>query len=372
MDWHDKARALYKQHGRSWSKLADGLADDLPELSYMERKEKARAFIRWHYGDTEAQEGRPDVENVMLAKLKQGATLEQLSVVTALPELAVKGYIQSLRDGGLQVDECNGAYKVAMQVFENNEPSETVVDWKGNRIVRFGIASDTHINSKYTQLTHLHNLYDLFAAEGIKHVYNAGDIDEGEQMRPGHQYECYTQGADEHVAEIVKNYPRRPGITTHFITGNHDASIIKRTGYNIGRAIAKDREDMIYLGQDCAIIHLTPNCTLELRHPWDGSSYAISYKPQKMIEAMSGGEKANILVTGHYHKAEYLFYRNVHSILAGTLCAQTPFMRGKSISAHMGGWLVEAEVTESGTIRRFKPEFVPYYTAIKDDYSNWR
>ena len=38
---------------------------------------------------------------------------------------------------------------------------------------------------------------------------------------------------------------------------------------------------MIYLGQSDAVISLTPNCTLELRHPLDGTAYALSYKLQK-------------------------------------------------------------------------------------------
>ena len=46
-------------------------------------------------------------------------------------------------------------------------------------------------------------------------------------------------------------------------------------------------------------------------------------------------------------------------------------MRGKGISAMMGGWIIEAHVSENGTITRLKAEFIPYYTAIKDDYKNW-
>lgn len=257
-------------------------------------------------------------------------------------------------------------------VCENFEPTIHDVDWKGNKIVRFALMGDTQINSKYTQLTHLHDFYDMCAAEGIKHVYHTGDIDEGEQMRKGHQYECYTQGADDHVAETVKNYPRRTGITTHFITGNHDASMMKSCGHNIGIAIAKERDDMDYLGQDCAIVNLTPNCELELRHPWDGTAYAISYKIQKMIDAMSGGEKPKILAVGHYHKADFMpVYRNVHALQTGCFQAQTPFMRGKGLAAHMGGWIMEVHVSDDGTIKRIKSEFIPYCYAIKDDYKNW-
>ena len=197
---------------------------------------------------------------------------------------------------------------------------------------------DTQINSKYTQLTHLHKIYDIYQSEGIKDVFHTGDIDEGEQMRVGHQYECYNQGADDHTKEIIRVYPKRKGIITSFISGNHDHSIIKRCGYDIGYSITSKRDDMCYLGQSNAIVNLTPNCKLELSHPIDGSAYAISYKPQKAIDAMSGGEKPNILATGHYHKSEYIFYRNVHSIQTGCFQAQTPiYERQANCSSY--GWL---------------------------------
>lgn len=258
-----------------------------------------------------------------------------------------------------------------VEVVQNLEPTEHDAKWNGNRIITFGLMGDTQINSKYTQLSHLHHFYDVCAKRGIKVVYHTGDIDEGEQMRMGHQYECYRQGADEHVAEIVRVYPRREGIKTYFITGNHDASIMKRCGYDIGAHIAEQRPDMKYLGKDCAVVHLTPNCTLELRHPWDGTAYALSYKLQKMVEAMEADSKPNILAVGHYHKAEYMFYRNIHCFQTGCFQSQTPFTRGKGISVHMGGWIVTVEVDENGYIQRIVPELIPYYYGIKDDYKNF-
>ena len=258
------------------------------------------------------------------------------------------------------------------ETFENLTPSHHILEWDGDRVIRFGLMGDTQINSKYTQLTHLHRFYDICAKMGIDTVFHTGDIDEGEQMRPGHQYECYEQGADDHVAEIVRVYPRRTGIKTYFITGNHDASLYKRAGMDLGRAIADKREDMIYLGRDCAVVKLTDKCTLELRHPWDGTAYAMSYKPQKIVEAMEADSKPNILAIGHYHKIEYLFYRNVHCFQSGCFQSQTPFTRGKGISVHMGGWIVEVTVTEDGSIKGITPTMIPFYSAIENDWKNWR
>ena len=257
-------------------------------------------------------------------------------------------------------------------VVQNVDPEHIDNDWDGTTTIRFGLMGDTQLGSKYAQLTYLHEYYDLCEKEGIKDIYHTGDITEGLKMRQGHEYEVYTVTADEMREDVVKNYPKRDGITTHFITGNHDASIYKHIGYDIGQAIASLRPDMKYLGRDCAVINLTPNCTLELRHPWDGTAYALSYKLQKMIEAMESDSKPNILAVGHYHKAEYLFYRNVHALQTGCFQGQTPFTRGKGISVHIGGWIVTVKVATDGTIKSIAPEFIPFYNSIKDDYKNFR
>ena len=256
--------------------------------------------------------------------------------------------------------------------IQNQEPETHKAKWDGCEVLKFAIMGDTQFGSKYAQITYLHDFYDLCVKEGIHDVYHTGDLTDGLKMRAGHEYELYEVSADEMRDDVINNYPQREGIMTHFITGNHDASIYKHIGYDIGQAIANARPDMDYLGRDCAVINLTPNCTLELRHPWDGTAYAISYKIQKMIESMEADSKPNILAVGHYHKAEYIFYRNVHALQTGCYQGQTPFTRGKGISVHMGGWIVTIHVDKNGYIQRFAPEFIPCYYSIKDDWRNYK
>lgn len=257
-------------------------------------------------------------------------------------------------------------------IVQNQEPEHFNQKWDGLKTIKFAVMGDTQFGSKYAQITHLHDFYDLCVREGITSVYHTGDITDGLKMRAGHEYELYEISADGQREDVVKNYPRREGITTYFITGNHDASLYKHVGYDIGAAIARDRDDMVYLGRDCAVVNITPNCTMELRHPWDGTAYAISYKIQKMIEGMESDSKPNILAVGHYHKAEQLFYRNVHALQTGCFQGQTPFTRGKGISVHLGGWIVTVHVDDEGTIQRFSAEFVPYYRSITDDYKTYK
>lgn len=276
----------------------------------------------------------------------------------------VQKFVKQVRDGTIEQEK-----RVAVQ---NQEPSCAENIWDGMDHIIFALMGDTQIGSKYTQMSYLHNFYDIVEQRGIKDVYHTGDLTEGLKMRVGHEYELYEVSADEMRDDVIKNYPLREGIRTHFITGNHDASIYKQIGYDIGQAIAHERPDMEYLGRDCAIVKLTPNCTLELRHPWDGTAYALSYKLQKMIEAMESDSKPNILAVGHYHKVEYMFYRNVHAFQTGCFQSQTPFTRGKGISVHMGGWIIDIKVGTDGTIKELSPTFIPFYNSIQNDYMNFR
>lgn len=285
---------------------------------------------------------------------------------------------EAIADGCRLCKHCQGKHKIENVkeqkriAVQNLEPNVVDVDWDGTKIIKFGLMGDTQFGSKYIQLSYLHSFYELCVKEGITDIYHTGDITDGLKMRPGHEYELYCTSADELKDDVIKNYPKMDGVTTHFITGNHDASLYKHVGYDIGQAIGNQRSDMDYLGRDCAVVHLTPNCTLELRHPWDGTAYAISYKPQKMIEAMESDSKPNILAIGHYHKAEYIFYRNVHCFQTGCFQGQTPFTRGKGISVHLGGWIITIKVDKDGYIKAISPMFIPFYASAKDDYKNFR
>lgn len=90
------------------------------------------------------------------------------------------------------------------------------------------------------------------------------------------------------------------------------------------------------------------------------NSYASSYRVQKIIESLQGGTKPNILICGHTHKSLYLFERNIHAISAGCMQFQTPFMRGKKLSAHTGYWIIEFE-ERSGEVLSFTQTFYPLY-----------
>jgi hypothetical protein len=133
---------------------------------------------------------------------------------------------------------------------------------------------------------------------------------------------------------------------------------------DIGKIIASKRPDMVYLGQDEQDVIIRgqgkAKAVLRIVHPRKGTAYALSYQIQKMIEAWSGGTKPAIVVVGHYHKSEYIFYRNVHAFQVGCIERQTPFMRGQNIAAMVGFWILNFVIATNG-ITKMTGTFYPFY-----------
>lgn len=357
MRWQDKAAELRLDQGLGWDEVAQEITS-LYGTRYA--AEKIRSAVRRH------PRYKPQPAMLEISEIQKETSKKALCDKHNITPRVLKATLEDWRDEGYQIQETDTTVKLCKDIVpQDNQYSE---DWAGEKVIRFGVVSDTHLCSKWQQLTFLNHLYDLFKSEGITKVYHSGDITEGCKMRRGHEYEIFKHGADEQAQYVIDNYPARDGMTTEFITGNHDASHIKNGGIDIGRMIARGRKDMVYLGQSNAKINLTPNCVLELSHPLDGASYALSYSTQKLIDAMSGGDKPNVLLNGHHHKALYMHYRNIHAFECGTTQAQTPWMRGKRLAAHVGGWIVEAHIDDDGTVTRCKGEFIPLYKPIEHDY----
>jgi len=233
---------------------------------------------------------------------------------------------------------------------------------------KFGVVSDNHLNSIHERLDVLNALYDIFEKEGIEIVLNAGNWIDGEAKF--NRYEIKNRGIDRQIGYFVDNYPQRKGMVTKFIAGDdHEGWYWQREGVNIGeyaqmRAEKIGRTDLEYIGyvESDVVLQLPQGkTTIKVMHPGGGTAYALSYTPQKIIESFQGGEKPNILILGHYHKAEYIIYRDVHTIQAGCTQDQTTFMRKKRIAAHLGGWIIEFSTSNDGAVHEFKPSFYSFF-----------
>lgn len=229
--------------------------------------------------------------------------------------------------------------------------------------VRFALTGDRHIGSLEFFEDGLHAFYERCRADGIGLVLDAGDVLDGNRMYRGQEFELRDVGFDAQLSRFIKAMPKVDGITTEFITGNHDASFTSAVGIGVGEALSEKRKDWVFLGEDQATKRfVTPVGVFDvmLLHPSGGTAYALSYRPQKIVEQLEGGTKPNLIGIGHFHKAEFIpSYRNIAVCQTGTFCWQTPYMMRKGLSAHVGGWIIEATVGESWN--SVKAEFVAFY-----------
>lgn len=228
--------------------------------------------------------------------------------------------------------------------------------------LRFAVIGDTHLGNLHYHEAAFTAFLRICEAEGIMDVFHAGDVLDGHKVYRGQEFDLRDVGLDKQVGRLVSSVPELD-LDVHFITGNHDASFKHAAGVSVGKAISDAMPRWDFLGEDQARYRWeTPNGPFELMllHPDGGSSYALSYRPQKIIESLEGGSKPDMLAIGHYHKADFLpTYRNVAAIQTGTFERQTDFMARKGLAAHVGGWIVEVEVGDGW--KSITTKFIAFY-----------
>ena len=284
-----------------------------------------------------------------------GADIDQLCKSTGLHEHAVERIISELIAEGYDIvcdiSDKKHFYTIEYPQIENNYVHSKL--WSGNPI-KLGLISDTHmgISPQYMALDELRTTLEIFRDHGVSTVLHAGDITHGVSSRhQGLMYEMApgVVGADDQVNYVVENYPRIEGLTTYFITGSHDLWVYNKSGFDVGRAIDRLRDDMVYLGPESANVFVGPKhrTRIMIHHPDGGSSYAISYRPQKLVEAMSGGEKPHLYIIGHFHRFGIFRPRNVITIMLPGFQWNSPFYKRKGLEPEVGGVYLEMDVAEA-------------------------
>jgi predicted phosphodiesterase len=241
--------------------------------------------------------------------------------------------------------EGQSKYSAMARVYEHLEATKRQTKLEiPTDTIRFGIFGDTHFGSLYEDLDAL-NAYAHACREAKVHcMIHAGDVLEGYKLYRGQEFETHKHGWEaqsQWFAEVAPHF----GCPVYFITGNHDVAFKRAAGITVGKGLEALRPDWHFIGEDYGTVNLSANgkkFKVGVLHPGGGSSYALSYRPQKIVEQIEGGQKPDILAIGNYHKTDWLpSYRNVSVLQVGCFQRQTPFMLTKGLSAMVGGWIME-------------------------------
>lgn len=367
-----------REHGTDWVTLAQHMGDVNPgQISTFWKRavrgtpRGAEALKAFKENSTPAVPNIPKAshhdlpDRIFKYVTKNPSTLLDLCERFDSPPKVVRGALAVLAGRGVEIDLEEDVLAITKEPVASLD--RAAITWSGQQL-RFMAISDTHLGSKYEALEELHSLYEEADRRGITDVLHSGDLVDGEKMYRGHEYEIHTHGADQQMDYARRYYPRRNNIRTHLIAGNHDWSFYKRSGYDVCKRLVHHRDDIKYYGPIGKTIDLRNRerpelmVRLHLIHPRGrAAAYARSYKLQKLAEAYPGGEKPHIALAGHWHYQCHLFMRNIHLFQMPCLQWQTPFMKELHLQPVVGGYFLEFEFNDDGTIARLQQELVTFY-----------
>lgn len=318
-----------------------------------------------------------DLEQQILNIVKDGAvTIGEISRRVDRSRETIYKTIDALREKSYEVN----LDQVSRQVSIPQEPSREFkpTEFKYfKKFYRIGLVSDTQICSKYQQMTLLHDAYADFNKRMVDFVLNAGDLVDGKNMYRGQENEVFKHGADAQADYAIRNYPKlERGRKTYIIGGQHDRSFYRDGGYNIVRAICKERSDLVDRGFYKAEF-VVKGLKIGLQHPGGGVAYARSYRMQKIIENMVGfinsipaAEVPILQIFGHWHIPCHLpSYMGIDAVSLPCFQSQTPYLEQKGLMPVVGYAVAEIYLDKDDSLSSTKIEFIIQNSRIiKGDY----
>ena len=323
-----------------------------------------------HEGDKQRLEGGKN-RTIEIAAYFMSHGMEQTCHDLNVKESTVKREVRRAKQHGIDVSQ-SSVLKQIGELYSDKElraiasgariiPGQAkvpVINLKGER-TRIGVMGDVHFGSKYCLYEGVEEAFKEFEKEKVDIVCQVGDLTEGMSNRPGHIYELSHLGYYQQKKVAIEYMSKCP-VPLYIIDGNHDRWFIKSNGARIVPDICDNIEHATFLGHDEGNLALGDAASLRMWHGEDGSSYAVSYRIQKIVESLTGGQKPNVMFFGHVHKCTYLFDRHIHCYSAGAFQRQTAWMRGKRLSSHTGFWIVDIYVNKTG-VAKTTGTWYPFY-----------
>jgi predicted phosphodiesterase len=296
-------------------------------------------------------------------KLRTEFTPRQVAERFKVEESGVTAVLDTLIQDGFRFVNCDGTW-IRTKANEGRINYDASKLFKGG-LLHFGLVSDTHLGSKFERLDALEVMYDRFQQAGVHTVFHVGDLTDGSHVYKGQEFEQNVMGQQAQIDYAIKKYPKRSGITTYAIAGNHDLKMYEGSGADPLVSISRARPDIKYIGQYSARVKMTDNVHMDLLHPMGSQAYALSYKGQRMINAMNPEDLPNILATGHYHCSFNMNYRGVDFVQVP--CFKDPslqFEKRLGLTSNIGGWIIEGK-SNGEQVRDFNPRLVLFKNNIK-------
>ena len=261
-----------------------------------------------------------------------------------LKEYEIIGLVEMLKQKGYLFDIVGEQIVQQRKGIDNNEVYQVP---KVKNHYKWLFISDSHLCSKHDRVDILNYLYNEATKRGVDAVLHCGDITDGMYLnRPQQAYELRCQGFDNHLKYVVDKYPKTDEFKTYFIGGNHLDTYIRNGGSDMGRAISKERDDLVYLNPDTAKIMFGKTGIL-MHHGSGNQAYSLSYKLQKYVETIDD-EDIYFIMQGHFHRALMMYYMNRYCYQVGALVDENNWSRSMGLKNEKSCYWIETNVDSKG------------------------
>ena len=259
-------------------------------------------------------------DKYLIEKIKEGKTLKDLIKDKRLQPHGYYGIahrIKYWKDLNPEIE------KIYLQTRDRyKEEIYKTITLEVPDIWTFGHLADTHLNSKYENLPVLNRVYDKFAERKIKEVFNDGDTLDGWNVYKGQIFYVERIGVNNQVKYAVKVYPKRKGVDTYFIDGNHDNHIYRTSSMRVGEMLDEKRSDMHFIGVYRGDVKVR-NTLIRLFHAEGGSIENYS-AVRRYLGRLGKQDLPDYLLVGHYHCRDQPVIRGVPCIFGKTTQNITP------------------------------------------------
>ena len=307
-----------------------------------------------------------------LQDLTEGETkLKDIAEELDIPDVKVMGLVNILKERGLNivvVKKDDGIFLLNQGEREYHNDYKHSFNSGNDHKMKFLVISDTRFGSKFAQKTILNELYQRAYEQGINHVIHTGNMTEGLYKMSNNMIDTLIEKDTFSQAKfVVQNYPYIEGMKTYFITGKKDQTHLKENKIDIGRKIANDRNDLVYIGNKRCTVYID-NVKMLLLNRNQRKTYTQSYRAQKLIDAMRSEDKPDILLYGGLLQSEKYLYRDVRVMSIPSVCASTWEMEDKEYSNTVGGWVLEIETDNKGNLKSMIAYDDIYYVTDNKDF----
>lgn len=243
--------------------------------------------------------------------------------------------------------------------------SKVKIDFPDNH-VKFLMFGDAHMGHANYRPDIMRKMIKDAKHQGCEFAVNTGDTIEGMSGRDGHIYELTHLGASDQLRYFETQFRQFGKLPVYSIEAqNSHGGWFKskgNTGLDIGEELDRRSKPYKFIGYDEQDLELDNGLKIRLRHPGGGTAYAISYKMQKYAESIGDENKPHVIGQGHFHKSNYMFYRNMHCYDTGALQEQSPWMKKTNSPSHLGYWIVDVNMNKrkNKSVERVTNQFVSY------------